>query len=353
MNKDPSNPDNKAVIEKFLAPTYPEGWSPTVFNPKTGLGLLYSSPLDSNRIRDPITYNNIEMEFVDYWPTKVDGTQFNCIRASYSKPIGYGTHELYLVYIHIGRFPVDTIKSIGVWDLLNDEEKKNMEEKTFNLAKDEALAQPVGKKRGDDNFPRELHCSSEGCDGKLPYISPTILVKNAEAKGISPEEYIKTWKCAMCEPRKRGRAASTNLEFSSLPHTMKCKCGKEVIVNPIYLKSKAEKNNTTVLQLIESFVCQSCCPTKGRHKGEGSGNKTEKSGVESTTTTTTRGRKPNPEFAGLPKTIKCKCGKEVTANYAYLKIKAEKEETTIQNLVENFQCQTCHPTKGRKKVEKE
>jgi cyclophilin family peptidyl-prolyl cis-trans isomerase len=59
-----------------------------------------------------------------------------------------------------------------------------------------------------------------------------------------------------------------------------------------------------------------------------------------------RGKKPNPEFANLPKTLTCKCGKTVAANVYQLKKKAEKNNTTIQKLIEGFVCQQCKPTIG-------
>ena len=60
-------------------------------------------------------------------------------------------------------------------------------------------------------------------------------------------------------------------------------------------------------------------------------------------------RKKKFNFDGLPEFLKCKCGREVKANYYYLQKKADAKKVPLQTLVDSYQCQTCNPTKGRPK----
>ena len=57
-------------------------------------------------------------------------------------------------------------------------------------------------------------------------------------------------------------------------------------------------------------------------------------------------RTRNPD---LPKTLTCSCGREVNANWTVLNKKADKLGIPAIDLANNYRCQTCAPTKGRKK----
>ena len=65
-----------------------------------------------------------------------------------------------------------------------------------------------------------------------------------------------------------------------------------------------------------------------------------------------RGRKRNPVFDGLPEFLECKCGKTVRANYSQLSKKAERQGATLRKVIDEYTCQTCNPTKGRPKKRK-
>jgi hypothetical protein len=60
-------------------------------------------------------------------------------------------------------------------------------------------------------------------------------------------------------------------------------------------------------------------------------------------------RKKKFDFSKLPEFLTCKCGREVKANYYSLQKKADKQMIPLDDLVKSYQCQTCNPTKGRKK----
>lgn len=123
-------------------------------------------------------------------------------------------------------------------------------------------------------------------------------------------------------------------KYIGVPKDVECiKCHSKVVVVPRLVMAKIdkvckdEKRLYTLTDYIAGFVCRVCAPVK-------------------------RGKKANPEMANFPKTMKCKCGKEVITNVYYLKAKANKLGTTIQKLIDGFKCQNCEKTKGRPKKKK-
>jgi hypothetical protein len=130
---------------------------------------------------------------------------------------------------------------------------------------------------------------------------------------------------SLMEKARSGR----RVKYVGVPRELTCsKCGRKVAIQPSVLVKKVEKiaaiKGITYLMddFLKSYECNVCNPVK-------------------------RGKKPNPEFANLPKTLTCKCGKTVAANVYQLKKKAEKNNTTIQKLIEGFVCQICCKTIGK------
>lgn len=394
-------------------PKYPNGWNHLVFQPQTGLGLFYRSPLDE-KLREVFTYKGVEMQFVDFWPTNIEGNPFNYIRASYTEYLGTGSYQLHTVLIHISKIDIESLKNMEIWQLISEELRNKLvsgdfadqNTKTQDI-KCEVIINQKGRKRNPDykNYPRELKCCTEDCEGKMPYISPTMLVKQSTLKNISIEEYVASWKCSRCEPRKKGRqSGKVNPDFAGIPHKTNCIiCNKEVTIAPQNIIDKSKTLGITTEELVKNYKCRSCggrisksttvdengvitTTTNGFRGRKADPNslwfgKTKelkcacgailiqqpsqtyrmaeklkityeeyvagwqcrecRKANPTTTTTTGRGRKPNPEFVGLPKTMSCKCGKEVASNLTYLKIKAEKEGTTILELIANYQCSKC------------
>ena len=61
----------------------------------------------------------------------------------------------------------------------------------------------------------------------------------------------------------------------------------------------------------------------------------------------TKGRRANPEFAKFPKELQCKCGNKVhTSAQAIIKA-AVCNKVTTDEYIANYRCQVCNPTRGR------
>lgn len=172
--------------------------------------------------------------------------------------------------LNIRQVGVDTLKSLGVWDKLSPDIQKQIIDQGVlrQVAIDEKMANArAGRRKKYVGIPKEIECTR--CHKKIT-ISPSIIMgrveKIAKAKSIifTAEDYIRDFNCQSCRPSRRGK--QVNPEFASLPKVMICGCGKKVNVNPYQLKKKAEKNKTTMQELIKKFKCQGCEKTKGRHK---------------------------------------------------------------------------------------
>jgi hypothetical protein len=59
--------------------------------------------------------------------------------------------------------------------------------------------------------------------------------------------------------------------------------------------------------------------------------------------------KRKKKFTDLPEFLNCACGRETKANYSYLQKKADKMMVPLDDLIKNYKCQTCNPTKGKRK----
>jgi len=55
-------------------------------------------------------------------------------------------------------------------------------------------------------------------------------------------------------------------KYSDLPQELVCKCGKKIKANWSYLQKKADKMGIPAIELAEKYICQSCCPSRGRRK---------------------------------------------------------------------------------------
>ena len=167
--------------------------------------------------------------------------------------------------ISLEEIDLDILQSMKVWNSLSNEVKDKMlhlvrleKQETHELM---AKARASRKKKYE-NIPEELTCSI--CKTMVEAV-PSKIAGICNRKNILLDDYLKGFKCKKCNPIKRGKQA--NPEFAKLPKTIKCGCGYETNVNPYQLKIKAEKVGVSIEELIKSYKCQKCNPTKGRKKG--------------------------------------------------------------------------------------
>jgi len=316
-------------------PKYPDNWNPSVYTPESGLGLLYCSPLE-NKIRENFIFDGKEVEFVDYWPTKVDGSPFNYIRGAYTEQVKVGVYEFHLVLVHISQVDLKTLKNMEVWKILSEDEKQKLETNNFVSKKIdlEVRSSKKGKKRNPEftNLPRELKCSTKGCNRNLPYISPNVLTANANKLNLSIEEYVNNWKCPKCLPRKRGKQSSP--EIDNLPREIKCSTegcdGMLSYISPAMLVKKSLEKNMSIEEYIASYKCSKCEPKR-------------------------RGRAPSEKWAGLPRELICPCGFVLKQHPSMTSKLAEAEGKSFEDFVNEYRCRKCKPettttttTRGRR-----
>jgi len=119
------------------------------------------------------------------------------------------------------------------------------------------------------------------------------------------------------EKARRGRKKKD----PNLPEYLECKCGYKTRAVWSALNKKADQLGIPAIDLAKNYQCQKCNPTKGHGRGK----KRE------------------------PVELVCKCGHKVTYPASTADSIAKKKGITVQQLVKGYKCQTCHPTKGRKK----
>lgn len=312
----------------------PSGFNRLVFNPKNELGLLYRPSFDETP-RETFIWNGIEVEFIDYWPHDVNNNPIEKIRACYSKFLYGGECEVYDITISIYSLPLKTIKGMELWNYL-PEKIQNKLESINNERKENGEEPEVGRKRDPmfAHLPRELNCCTEGCEGKLPYISPTILIEKAKEKGLTPEQYAETWKCNRCVPAaKRGRAANPNSPWFGKTKQLKCSCGNTLIQAPSLTYKLAENLRTSYDEYVLNWKCKDC------------------RGTVTTSTTTRRGRKcdPNSPWFGKAKELVCACGKVQPQHASITAKQAEASGKSFDDYVSGWQCMSCRPCGDKRK----
>jgi len=166
-------------------------------------------------------------------------------------------------------------------------------------------------------------------------VLPVILFdkEDLEAAGIWKKLGKKAQQEVIDDIESRKNAVNTHMEkmrkgrkkkYPNFPRELECvKCHAKVPTPPGVLAGRLEKLDLTLEKYLEKYQCQKCNPTKGR--------------------------KANPKYAHLPKELVCKCGKKVKAQPSNIVKAAEKRGITPEKYIKQYQCQTCNPTKGRRK----
>ncbi len=107
-----------------------------------------------------------------------------------------------------------------------------------------------------------------------------------------------------------------------------CNCGCKQKMAPAQIIKRAAKEVRSIESWVKEYKCQKCAPSKGR------------------------GRKADPRYANLPKELVCKCGNKVNTSPSAIVARAKKLGITPEEVVNQYKCQKCVPTKGRHKRKK-
>ena len=112
-------------------------------------------------------------------------------------------------------------------------------------------------------------------------------------------------------------------KYENIPEEIACSVCKNVVESvPAKIASYCNRKEMLLVDYIKNFKCSRCAdPVR-------------------------KGRQPNPLFANLPEELVCKCGAKVPLNAYQVKTKADKLGITMDEVVKNYACQKCVPTKG-------
>jgi hypothetical protein len=118
------------------------------------------------------------------------------------------------------------------------------------------------------------------------------------------------------------------MKYEGVPREVVCcGCGLKQKMAPAQIVKRAEKEVRSIENWVKEFRCQKCNPVK-------------------------RGRKADPKYAHLPKELVCKCGNKVNTSPSAIVTRAKKLGITPEEVVNQYVCQKCAPTKGRHKRKK-
>ena len=253
---------------------------------------------------DGITY-----EFVDFWE------KLNKVRVWQKSN---EQNALTLVTKSIHDFSSDDLKNFGIWDSLSDSLKNNIENSVvtkmdvFNQAHPEEKVVKHHKTREEYiGVPRSFVCLSCGGTKIFP---PAMVLQKAKVKGMTVEEFEKSFECNECKPAPRGK--KSNPKYANYPRVMKCNfpgCTFEISQQPSLTEKLMTDKGLTLEAYCKSYFCKEHRPKKVHHftqmkldreaRGEIKVPKTAKKRVDGEVKR--RGRAANPAFDGIPKHLTC------------------------------------------------
>jgi len=177
------------------------------------------------------------------------------------KPMGI--NSMSIIQVGIRDFDIETLKEIKTWDEISENIRKEIEGGITEKKRayiDRMEKARKGKRNKYPNIPRVIECTK--CSEPIK-INPGTLAKKLEKSGVLIIDYVKNFKCKICNPSKKGRQADPK----NAPKTMTCKCGKKMTYPMSHLRKLAEKKGMTIEKMIKGYSCQSCSPSRGRKKG--------------------------------------------------------------------------------------
>jgi hypothetical protein len=158
---------------------------------------------------------------------------------------------------------IDVLKDLQVWAKLDKklQEQIGQAVEKHQTAITAKMAKARSKRRNKyADVPREYVCQK--C-GKSQSIPPGTVMNRVRKLGILLDDYIKRFYCQKCKPTK-GRQKK---DYGNVPDKLVCKCGHTVKYHPSMIIATAKKKGLSVENFVKSYQCQKCNPTKGRKKG--------------------------------------------------------------------------------------
>jgi len=250
------------------------------------------------------------------------------------------------VQLPLDLISIETLKTLQIWNKISKEDQEILvsDEEAEKRSVNKRMEEVRAGRRGKEEYaflPREVPCSE--C-GDTEYIAPSVLYRKIGLSTVEGEaaieklnEWLSTHKCSKCAPRRRGRVR--NPLYVDIPRSVPCSdCGKDCTLNAksVYELTKGKKDD--IDKYCKEYLCRSCNPDWGSWLKGG------------------KGRKPNPENVGFPKTAKCvgSCGKDIPIVPNHIRGKAAKLGITVDELIGNYRCRSCggvipHKKKRKKK----
>ena len=168
--------------------------------------------------------------------------------------------ETNILQIDPSKIKIKDLKKFQIWDKLSLQKQKFiLNRKDINNSI--MIEHTRGRKRKElyKDIPRTIIC--KGC-GKEVNIIPSVLSKRldlnydiTDVQKIS--DYILSFKCTSCVPRKRGRVR--NKLYKDIPREVQCiKCKQKFKTNAKYIYSLTNGDKSVIINYIKNYKCRKC-----------------------------------------------------------------------------------------------
>jgi len=199
-----------------------------------------------------------------------DGDELRFVRASDEgekllcwKDLGNvaGTWSQKCMVVRVSKIKPSSLKEVGVWDKLTPERQVELE--NFHP---EAPVTPQGdapRKRQRHDYtgvPDQLTCKC----GHVQKYSKYQILKNAEAKGLSVDEYVNSYQCQKCNPTKgrRRKEPLPKIDGVEDPTKVTCTICKEQKGTTVeQMQSLSDRLDMPLPEVYAKYVCRKCNKT--------------------------------------------------------------------------------------------
>ncbi len=176
-----------------------------------------------------------------------------------------GDETALATWMNADNFNQKSLQDIGLWDKLGND----VHERVTILADIESglikerleleRESNKGRRAKHVGYPDKLKCST--C-GQYTHVQASVLAGRIEKLGIDLDTYIVGYRCQKCNPTK-GRKKK---DWGNVPEQLVCACGHVQKYPQAVMVKMAEKKGVSMEEFCNGYRCQKCNPTKGRHK---------------------------------------------------------------------------------------